>query len=289
MARNQPGSKTPLRRNRPAERGLFGEKKACTWRSRRRPARSRAKGARMRSRQRDAGRNRSCQQLLSKENQILISGQRRHLAPTERLLARKASNELDCAGAAQRPQPHCGRRPPPIRLRRITAATPGIASVPVVLDLAALRRLAVCRRGPGRRNRVNNNRLAHRRWLFGGVALGNGAPNGRGARARSVGRVLSLLGVHGRSGDLAAVVECNVHKWQRVPRLRRLGWPARPSALPLRLGVLSGTWGMCTSGCGPWTPSPGRIGARSPFPSANANPSALAATNPAPYHFSAHF
>ncbi len=176
--------------------------------------------------------------------------------------------------------PTGGRRP--IRLRRVTAGTPGKASVPVVLVLASLRRLAVCRSGLGRRNRINNDRLAHRRWLFGGVALGNGAPNGLGARARSVGRFLSLLGVHGWSGDLAAVVECNVHKWQRVPRLRRLGWPARPSALPLRLGVLSGTWGCAPVDAGLVTPSPGRIGARSPFPSANANPSALAATNPAP-------
>ena len=178
--------------------------------------------------------------------------------------------------------PTGGRRP--IGLRRITAGTPGKASVPVVLVLASLRRLAVCRSGPGRRNRINNDRLAHRRWLFGGVALGNGAPNGLGARARSVGRFLSLLGVHGWSGDLAAVVEFNVRKWQRVPRLRRPGSPARPSALPLRLGVPSppAALGVRTSGCGPWTPSPGRVGARPPFPSANANPSALAATNPAP-------
>jgi hypothetical protein len=158
-----------------------------------------------------------------------------------------------CAGAAHRTQAHSGSGRP-IGLRR-TAGTSGKASVPVVLVLASLRRLAVCRSGPGRRNRINNDRLAYRRWLLGGGALGHGAPNGLGARARSVGRFLSLLGVHGWSGDLAAVVEFNVRKWPCVPRLWRLG--SLLDLLRCRCASASQVrqrhLGARTGGCGPWT------------------------------------
>jgi len=91
--------------------------------------------------------------------------------------------------------------------------------VPVVVP-ASLPRLTACRIGFGWRNRINNDRLAHRRWLFGGVALGNGAPNGPGAFARAAG-FLFWLGVHEWSETLLpTMVEFNVRKGQGVPRIR---------------------------------------------------------------------
>jgi hypothetical protein len=139
----------------------------------------------------------------SEGNQTLTLPSRATLPGTGRPLARNAAKETSMLGKHGFTQAAAGAR--------------GRASVLRVLVLAALPGPAAGCIGLGGRNRIDNDRFAHRRWLFGGVALGDGAPNGLGPFARFARWLPCSLDGHEGSGDLAAAMEVNVGKCQRVP------------------------------------------------------------------------